>query len=60
MRTISGGATNPLITAVQTRVSMGLMPTTLISMPTSVATAMSRRTPWRDRVPPTMPAQKQA
>ena len=42
-RTRSGGATNPFTTAVQNRAGMGLIPTKLMSTPTSVDAAINRR-----------------
>ena len=41
IKTSSGGATKPLMTAVQNNASMGLMPTKLINMPTTVATTIT-------------------
>src|SRR6516225_2209800 len=40
-RTRSGGATNPLTTAVQNRADMGLIPTKLMSTPTNVDAAIN-------------------
>jgi len=41
MTTRRGGATNPLITAVQKSALMGLMPRKSTGIPTAVATAMT-------------------